>query len=285
MIFVSLYYIEQRLYLIYEMENMKYFFANFKMYFSMSDMSKFIKNHKQEIIKLAEQKNIQLSLMPSYEQLYFLQQEFQESNVATGAQSCSTHSVGAHTGQVSVESLFDLQVEYCLVGHNETRTALGETNEQLVNKVKNLFAANITPIFCIGESLDEKEDGYTLQVLFDQLESILQIMPLYKDSTIFIAYEPVYAIGTGVVPDAVDVKQVFAFLKKLTSDAGFAKNVMFLYGGSVTSKSIDSLNQISNIDGYLVGSASRDFQELKKIVLSDNKILKTDQQKRLQMRN
>lgn len=264
---------------------MKYFFTNFKMFFAMSEMRQFMQKHKRDLCDLAELRHVQLGMFPSYEQLYFLQQELQETNIELGAQNCSTVSTGAYTGQVAVASLFDLQVAYCLIGHSEARLYLSETNDQLIQKVKMLLSANITPVVCVGETLQEKQDGYTLQVLFDQVESILQILTLYKDATIFIAYEPVYAIGSGVTPTLRELQNIFTFLKKLTSDAGFAKNVMFLYGGSVTGKSVHMLNQIDDIDGYLIGSASRDFQELKKIVLSDYKVLETDQQKRLQMRN
>ncbi len=143
------------------------------------------------------------------------------------------------------------------------------SDELIALKFKMLVAANISPILCIGETLIQKQDGMTLQVLFDQLEPILRFLQSYDGSVkIFIAYEPVYAIGSGIIPSNQDLKDVFCFLKSLVKEVPVAKNVMFLYGGSVSGQSIGQLQDIKEISGFLIGKASIDFQELKKIVES-----------------
>ena len=114
---------------------------------------------------------------------------------------------------------------------------------------------------CIGETLAQKEDKLTLQILYDQLEMILTYLQTYSGNTkIFIAYEPVYAIGTGVIPTQQDLEQVFYFLNNLMKEVPVAKNVMFLYGGSVSGQTVSQFKKIDEISGFLIGKASIDFQ-------------------------
>lgn len=245
-----------------------YYFANWKMYQSFSAVKKFLKDCKKDSVWQANFSNY-IGIAASYEQLYFLQQKLKKSPLVVGAQDCSQYIQGAYTGQVSVQSLIEMQASFCIIGHSEVRQFLAQSNELIALKFKLLIAANISPILCIGESLEQKEDGMTLQVLFDQLEPILSFLQSYRGSAkIFIAYEPVYAIGTGIVPSKKELQEVFYFLKNLVKEVPVAKNVMFLYGGSVSSQTILQLKEIEDISGFLIGKASIDFQELKKIVES-----------------
>ncbi len=240
------------------------------MFQSIVSIKKFIKLYnKNADFKAFQQKKI-LGIAPSYEHIYMVQKGLKHNSVMIGAQDCSQFLYGAHTGQVSVQSLSDLQVSFCIIGHSEARQFLLQSDEQVFLKFKLLLAAHITPIFCIGETLQQKEEGLTLQVLFDQLETVLQYLQSYQGSTkIFIAYEPIYAIGSGIVPSKDELQNVFSFLNSLISQVPVAKNVMFLYGGSVSSSSISQLDQIKELSGFLIGKSSIDFQDLKKIVESE----------------
>lgn len=248
-----------------------YYFANWKMYQSFEAIQKFLKNFKKDTNWKINSAHQYVGIAASSEQLYFLQQKLKKNSLHLGAQDCSQFIQGAYTGQVSVQSLADLQVSFCLIGHSEVRQFLGQSDEVIALKFKLLIAANISPILCIGETLAQKEDGMTLQVLFDQLEPVLRFLQSYQGFVkIFIAYEPVYAIGTGIVPSKRDLQEVFCFLKSLVKEVPIAKNVMFLYGGSVSGQTVAQLREIDEISGFLIGKASIDFQELKKIVQSES---------------
>lgn len=247
----------------------KYYFANWKMFQSLPAIKKFLKDYKKDSNAQAYFADQYIGIAASYEHLYFLQQKLKKTSLFVGAQDCSQFLHGAYTGQVSVQSLAEMQAAFCLVGHSEVRQYLGQSDELVASKFKLLIAANISPVLCIGETLAQKEDGMTLQVLFDQLEPVLRFLQSYQGSVkMFIAYEPVYAIGTGIVPSKKDLQDVFYFLKNLVKEVPIAKNVMFLYGGSVSSQTVLQLQEINEISGFLIGKASIDFQELKKIVES-----------------
>ncbi len=243
----------------------KYYFANWKMYQSLPAVKKFLKDYKKDDKAFADNRHV--GIAASYEHIYFLQQKLKVTKLSVGSQDCSQFLSGAYTGQVSLQSLADMQISFSIIGHSEVRQFLGQSNELIALKFKLLIAANISPILCIGETLAQKEDGMTLQILFDQLDPILNILQSYNGSVkIFIAYEPIYAIGTGIVPNKKDLQNIFSFLKSLAKQVPIAKNLMFLYGGSVSSKTISQFHEIDEISGFLIGKASIDFQELKKIV-------------------
>lgn len=244
-----------------------YYFANWKMFQSLRAIKKFLRDYKKDLNSSNHLIDKYIGIAASYEHLYFLQQRLKKTPLFFGAQDCSQFLHGAYTGQVSVQSLAEVQTTFCLVGHSEVRQYLGQSDELIASKFKLLVAANISPILCIGETLVQKEDGMTLQVLFDQLEPVLRFLQSYQGSVkIFIAYEPVYAIGTGIIPSKKDLQDIFCFLKNLLKEVPVAKNVMFLYGGSVSSQTVLQLQEIDEISGLLIGKASIDFQELKKIV-------------------
>jgi len=247
----------------------QYYFANWKTYQSLASVKKFLKDAKlyQDIDK--DKNDLILGIASSYEHLYYVKKSLQKSSVLIGAQDCSHHSQGAYTGQVSVACLAELGINFSIIGHSEARSMLMQSHEVIALKCKMLLAASIIPIICIGESLAEYNQGITFQALHEQLEAILEILQSYTGSTsIFIAYEPLYAIGTGIVPEKKALQNVFYFLQSLIEQFPIAKNVMFLYGGSVSSLSISQLQGIDGLSGFLIGKSSIDFQELKKIVES-----------------
>lgn len=252
----------------------KYYIANWKTYQSISTIKRFIQASNQEADWHETIINSYIGIAASYEHLYYLHKKISKLAMHLGSQDCSAFLPGAYTGQVSIESLQDMNISFCLVGHSEVRAELGQSDMLISSKFKMLLAANISPIMCIGETLAQKNDGMALQVLYDQLEHILNFLQSYTGSTkIFIAYEPRYCIGTGIIPSSDDLQKVFCFLKSLVQQLPIAKNVMFLYGGSVSSKTVQQLHDIKEISGFLIGKASIDFQELKKIVQSDGRMV------------
>ncbi|MBP6869406.1 triose-phosphate isomerase [Candidatus Babeliales bacterium] len=246
-----------------------YYFGNWKMYQSFSSIKKFLKEYKADKAWQQGFSDRYVGIAASYEQLSFLQQKLKKSSLLVGSQDCSQFIQGAFTGQVSVQSLAEMNVSFCIVGHSEARLYLGQSDEQIALKFKMLLAANISPILCIGDTLAQKEQGLTLQVLFDQLEAILGFLQSYHGTTkIFIAYEPIYAIGTGIVPTKNELQDVFSFLQQLCKQVSVAKNLLLLYGGSVSDRTITNLQGIDGISGFLIGKSSINFQDLKKIVES-----------------
>lgn len=252
----------------------RYYIGNWKMYQSLSLIKKFLLAYTSDQDFDAVKADAYIGIAASHEHLYFLQNKASKIGLHVGAQNCSSFLQGAYTGQVSVESLQEIGLSFSLIGHSEVRRDFAETDMIIASKFKLLIAANISPILCIGETFIQKNDGITLQVLYDQLEHVLEFLQSYSGSTkIFIAYEPVYSIGTGIIPSQEDLQQVFSFLHKIVEQVPVAKNVMFLYGGSVSGKTVNLLDNINEISGFLIGKSSIDFQELKKIVQSDGRMV------------
>ena len=177
------------------------------------------------------------------------------SALSIGAQDCHANASGAHTGDISAQMLVDAGVGYVIVGHSERRTDHLETNEMVKAKAEATLGANLIAIVCVGETLQERENGSTLDVVSDQIKNSLPNGATAANTV--IAYEPVWAIGTGKTPTADDVAQVHAHMRndlsKLMSDAA---GVRLLYGGSVKASNAVELMGLANVDGALVGGAS-----------------------------
>ena len=178
-----------------------------------------------------------------------------KSKYLVGSQNVSENGNGAHTGEVSAEQLNSLGVSYSIVGHSERRSDQHETSDMFVNKIKNLLSFDITPIFCVGESLSEKENNVTKDVVGKQIMEVYDNIDTDNMEKIIIAYEPVWSIGTGKVPTNEDIIDVISYIKDLVQDK-YNKRVAVLYGGSVNKGNVDTLNEIDLVDGYLIGGAS-----------------------------
>jgi triosephosphate isomerase len=192
------------------------------------------------------------------------------SDIILGAQNCSTEEAGAYTGEVSVKMLSSVGVSYVLVGHSERRSYFGETNEMLAKKVAIALNNGITPIYCCGETLENREDKTFFQVVEKQITEGL--FGLHEDQLqkVVIAYEPVWAIGTGQTASAEQAQEMHSYIRKLI-EARFgdkvANSIRILYGGSVNPKNASELFSCADIDGGLIGGASlkpRDFVEVVK---------------------
>lgn len=174
-----------------------------------------------------------------------------------GAQNIHQQLKGAYTGEVSAQMLVEFGVQYCLVGHSERRQYFHETNSDVHAKAETCLAANITPIICIGETLEQYETNQTTEVLEKQLAECLPSRPGF-----WIAYEPVWAIGTGKTPTTDEISAVHFMLREKLP------NTTLLYGGSVNGDNVATIFSIPNVDGALVGGASLNVTEIEKIYSS-----------------
>ena len=205
------------------------------------------------VIKLSKQKkyrNLKIVYCPPYTLLDLMKNKIKNSKLKLGAQNCHTNSdYGAFTGSVNASMIKNSGANYVIIGHSENRQS-GESNQLINLKIKSALKSGLKIIFCIGETLREKRKKITKKILDKQLKLGLNKINSKKD--IIIAYEPVWSIGTGLIPKSDDLYETVNFIKKK-----MRKNKV-LYGGSVNPKNINDLKSINNIDGYLIGGASQD---------------------------
>lgn len=175
------------------------------------------------------------------------------SNVLLAAQDVSAHSVGAYTGEVSASMLSELDCRYVIVGHSERRQYHAETSELVAKKAKAVLAAGMVPVVCVGETLQERDAGQTLSVISKQLSPVVEVFGAAL-AQVVVAYEPVWAIGTGVTASPEQAQEVHAFIRSRLGDAG--EQVRILYGGSVKPANAEALFAKADIDGALVGGAA-----------------------------
>lgn len=172
------------------------------------------------------------------------------NNIELGAQNVSKDEIGAHTGEIAATQLASLNVKYCIVGHSERRQELKESSEDTNKKIKNLFSKNIKPILCVGETKEEKELGKTTSLIKEQLMIAIKDLSEDEKNNIIIAYEPIWSIGTGLIPTIEDIEEVLSLIKEILPTA------KCLYGGSANDENIDYLKTSNLIDGYLLGGLS-----------------------------
>jgi triosephosphate isomerase len=170
-----------------------------------------------------------------------------------GSQNCSNYEKGPFTGEISASMLNDLNVQFCLVGHSETRQLFRISDKDVKIKSQNLINRNINPILCIGETLAQKENKLTKEVLYNQVINCMTSNSSNK--TTIIAYEPIWAIGSGLTPTLDEIEEIHAFLKNEIKNY---TNYKILYGGSVKSTNAKEILSLNSVDGVLVGGASLD---------------------------
>ena len=180
------------------------------------------------------------------------------TDVALGAQDVSAHAVGAYTGQISTRMLLDFGCKYVIVGHSERREYCNESDELVANKVQRALAGGLTPIVCVGESLYDKEEGRTAEVVGRQINTVLSVLEEREVCDIVVAYEPVWAIGTGKTPSPLAVEEVHAMLREqmIRKNPDAIECVRILYGGSMKPGNAEELLRMPDIDGGLIGGAA-----------------------------
>ena len=191
------------------------------------------------------------------------------AKLGLGAENCADHAKGAYTGEVSAAMVASTGATYVILGHSERRQYYGETSEILKNKVALALENNLTPIFCIGEVLEERENGTYLEVVKKQIEEALFDMSAADFSKLILAYEPVWAIGTGKTATDDQAEEMHAHIRKVIADKygkEVAENTSILYGGSCKPSNAPQLFAKPNVDGGLIGGASLDAESFMGIV-------------------
>jgi len=190
-----------------------------------------------------------------------------EGNIRIGGQDCHANKSGAHTGDTSAEMLADCGANYVIVGHSERRTDHSETSEQVHDKALAAWDAGLIAVICIGETLDEREKGETNQVLAKQLAGSVPIGALAANTV--VAYEPVWAIGTGKIPSFDEIAQAHSFIRGFLAsqnETSEAHGMSLLYGGSVKPSNASDIFALNNVDGALVGGASLKAKDFTAII-------------------
>ena len=192
--------------------------------------------------------------------------------VEIGAQNVSENSNGAFTGEISCEMLLDNNVNWTILGHSERRQFFHETNVVVHNKLKNAEKNVINPILCIGESLEERKSGKTVDILIEQIKIACKDIDFSKVELV-IAYEPVWAIGTGVAADLNTINETHNQIREFLSEyVSNSDKIPLLYGGSVNSENCKDILNIENVNGFLIGGASLDPQKFVNIYTQMNEI-------------
>lgn len=194
-----------------------------------------------------------------------------ESKVLWGAQNVSPFGPGAYTGEVHAEMLCDFGCRVTIVGHSERRQYFGETNALIAEKIQRLNAVGITPIWCVGETLEERERGAWQEILRRQIVEVVEIVGAPAVENVLIAYEPVWAIGTGRNARPEDVAEAHAWLRRMLTEAGARPDLPILYGGSVKGGNAAELFAVEGCDGGLIGGASLSATEFAAIVAAAEK--------------
>jgi triosephosphate isomerase len=211
----------------------------------------------------------EIVLAPSFTVIGHIGPALTGSRVLLAGQDCFWENEGAYTGEVSPGMLADVGCSHVIIGHSERRQFFGETDETVNKKVKAVIKAKMIPIICVGETLEERECERTFQVLERQVGSALLGLTVDDMSSVIIAYEPVWAIGTGRTASEAQAQEVHGFIRDLTAelyDRAVADNIRILYGGSVKAENIEGLMCQPDIDGALVGGASLSVENFASIV-------------------
>ena len=235
-----------------------YFIANWKMYGNLSSL-----NTLDKVIKFSKSKEIKkgrLIYCPPYTLINSFSKKFKNCQIGIGGQNChENESYGAFTGSVNSRMLKNAGAHFVIIGHSENRIK-GESDKLINLKIKSALKAKLKVIFCIGETLAEKKKRKTQSILSKQIK--IGLNNIKNKSNIFIAYEPVWAIGSGIIPKSQDLFKTIEFIKSKFRD----KLPKVLYGGSVNPENIINLKKINNIDGFLIGGASQSAKKFIDIV-------------------
>ena len=228
------------------------FIANWK----LNGNIEFIKQYYQKLSN--NSKNCVVVCAPS---IFLNQLKINNPYLFSGAQDVSVYQQGAYTGELSAKMLADNKIQFCIVGHSERRQYFEENNKTINLKSKNLIESKIIPIICIGETLDQKEKKITKEVLSKQIKESVPEISNFKNT--IIAYEPIWAIGTGLIPTLKDIEEVHGFIKNIEKKFNKFK---VLYGGSVNASNSKNINSLNNVNGCLVGGASLKVDEFNSII-------------------
>ena len=241
--------------------------GNWKMYKNIAEAKEFAEAFKK--IYKGEQET-KVAICAPFTQLQALVEEFKDTNIGVGAQNVHFADEGAYTGEVSLSMLLEIGVDYIIIGHSERRQYFNETDESINNKLKHIFwDSEIVPILCVGENLEEREAGRAAEVVKYQLEKDLADLTAEKGATMVIAYEPIWAIGTGKTATPEQAGEMCTLIRETVAeiyDSETASRITIQYGGSVKPENASEIMAMKDIDGALVGGASLEPEKFLGIV-------------------
>ena len=214
--------------------------------------------------------SVKLVVAPPFTNIVPVSEVVSGTAVGLSAQNCADKESGAYTGEVSVKMLASAGCGYVILGHSERRQYYGETDEKLVVKVKLAIAEGLSPIFCVGENLDEREAGRHFEVVSEQVKNVLYTLSPEELSKVVVAYEPVWAIGTGKTATAEQAQEIHACIRKVIADkfGALAEEITILYGGSCKPSNAKELFACPDIDGGLIGGAALKADDFIAIAMS-----------------
>lgn len=240
--------------------------GNWKMYKTPKETEIFIK----EFLQFANgNERAEIAICPTYTSLYLANQLLKNSSIRLGAQDVHWEEEGAYTGKVSCNMLLDCGCHYVIIGHSEQRTYFHETDETVNKKVKKALEKGLTPIVCVGETLEQRKENKQKEVVENQVRKAFENIQNIKETV--IAYEPVWAIGTGVNATPEQAQEMHSFIRNLIErlyDQKIAENIRIIYGGSLKPENAKEIFSQKDIDGGLVGGASLKPDSFYKIVKS-----------------
>ena len=223
----------------------------------------------RELVPLVADAEAEVVVCPPFVCLDAVRKEAAGSNIKLGAQNVHFEKSGAYTGEISADMLLAMGVEYVIIGHSERRQYFGETDCTVNKRAKAALAAGLKPIICVGESLEEREKGVTNELVGMQTKLALQGIPAEEVDKVVIAYEPIWAIGTGKTATAAEANETIGAIRKAIAQVygeEVASKVRIQYGGSMNPKNASELMAQSEIDGGLIGGASLKAEDFSKVV-------------------
>lgn len=240
--------------------------GNWKMNKTVAEAADLVRQLKALVGDIRE---VDIVVAPTFTALYAVSREIEGSNIALAAQDVFWETSGAYTGEISPTMLRDVGCRYVIIGHSERRQYFGETNESVLKKIKASLAVGLHPILCVGEALEERETGKTFEVVKNQIFQCLEGFSREEMDKITIAYEPIWAIGTGKTATPQQAEEVHAFIREQLGSITHpqvSEAMKIQYGGSVNPDNIGDLMAQPNIDGALVGGASLTADSFSRIV-------------------
>lgn len=229
--------------------------GNWKMFKTTAEAKAFAESFK----KIYKSSDIKVAICPPFTQLEALKESFEGTDIKLGAQNMHFEDKGAFTAEISADMLKEIGVDYCIIGHSERRQYFAETNETVNKKLHKAFSVGIVPIMCVGETLEERDSDKAFEVVKMQLTEGLKDITVAQAESLVIAYEPIWAIGTGRTASPEQANEMCGFIRDAIEelyDENVADKVIIQYGGSVKPTNATDIMNMEEIDGALVGGAS-----------------------------
>ncbi len=246
----------------------KLLLGNWKMNKTSKEALTFAKQ-TDELVKIAKENNVDLGVAPTYLSLQIVKENV-SCDMIVASQNCHFEDYGAFTGEISIPMLKDIDISWCIIGHSERRSYDNETDEKCNKKIKALFANKMVPVYCVGETLTQFENGQTKEVVERQIRIGLKDLTKDEVKNLVVAYEPVWSIGTGKNASKEIAEDVCKFIRDILCDmfGEVSEDIRILYGGSVKPDNIKQYLSCPDVDGALVGGASLNIDSYKQLLIN-----------------